>query len=178
MEAKKIIAHVHEANVERRDNMWLTVGRNLLSDNVSIINDGKWSGDCSVFYSINDSKSPHEDYYGYLWKQEKEIGNIAFRTGPMEENGSWFQSLRVEYLDNSGKWAIANELDIFPTFDTTNLALNKAHFVNFRLQFTPVKSTGIRVIGNAGGGTHWEKNSKNIYYTSITELEVYPPLKE
>ncbi len=178
MEAEEIIAHVKEANAERRDKMWITIGRNLLSNNVSIINDGKWSGDGSVFYSINNSKLPHEDYYGYLWKQEKEIGNIAFRTGPMEENGTWFQSLRVEYLDESGKWATAGELDIFPTFDTTNLALNKAHFINFRLKFKPVKSTGIRIIGDAGGGSHWEINSSNIYYTSITELAIYPPLKE
>jgi ADP-ribosylglycohydrolase/putative Ig domain-containing protein len=177
-EASEIIAHVKKSTVERRDKMWLTVGRNLLSDNVSIINDGKLSGDSSVFYSINDSKSPHEDYYGYMWNQEKEIGNIIFRTGPMEENGSWFQSLRVEYLNDSGTWTSASNLDILPKFDTTNLALNKAHFMNFRLKFKPVKSTGIRIIGDAGGGTHWEKNSSNIYYTSITELSVYPPLKE
>jgi len=176
MDADEIIAHVIKANTERRDKMWITVGRNLLSDNVSIINDGKMFGESSVFYSITDSELPHQDYYGYLWNQEREIGNIIFRTGPMEENGSWFQSLRVEYLNDSGTWTSASNLVILPKFDTTNEALNKAHFMNYRLKFNPVKSTGIRIIGDAGGGTHWDIDSKNIYYTSITELAVYPPL--
>jgi hypothetical protein len=177
-EANGLVAHVHKAVADRRDKMWITVGRNLLSDDVSIINDGTWKGDRSVFYSVCDLKTAHEDFYGYLWDQEQEIGNIAFRTGPMEENGAWFQSLRVEYQDDSGDWVEAEGLNISPDFDTTNLELNKAHFINYRLDFDPVKSKGVRIIGQAGGGSHWQASSNNIYYTSITELAVYPPLDQ
>jgi hypothetical protein len=105
------------------------------------------------FYSITDSKIPHEDYYGYQWKEKQIIGNIIFRTGSMEENGGWFQNLHIEYLDNQQKWVkLNNRLAITPKFDKSNLALNKAHFLNYRIQFNPIETKGIRIVGLAGGG--------------------------
>ena len=175
-EADNIIAHVKEADIARRDKMWITVGRNLLADDVSIINDGKWRGDGSVFYSVNPQKYLHQDFYGYVWTSDQEIGNVVFRTGTMEENGAWFQSLRVEFQDESGQWKEASGLTIFPEFDTTNLELNKAHYIDYLLQFRPVSTKAIRIIGRAGGGSHWQESSRDIFYTSITELSVHAPL--
>ncbi|MEM7380744.1 MAG: ADP-ribosylglycohydrolase family protein [Bacteroidota bacterium] len=176
--AKEIIAGVKKTDSERRDKMWITVGRNLFADEVSIINDGKWVGDKSVFYSIDDSTEPHEDFYGYLWEEAQTMGHIAFRTGPMEENGGWFKSLNVEFLNKDGDWESTDNLIIAPEMDTTNQVLKKGHFVEYQLSFSPVKSKGIRIKGEAGGGEHWMPESQNAYFTSITELKIFPPHNE
>ena len=104
-----------------------------------------------------------------------ELDDLVFRTGTMEENGAWFTSLRVEYLDDAGEWAEVEELEILPELDTTNLELKKAHYAQYRLGFAPVRTQGVRIIGDAGGGSHWHAPSNNIHYTSITELGAYPP---
>ena len=176
--AAEIVASVRRASAQRRDAMWVTVGKNLLSDDVSVINDGRWTGDRSVFYSVNDANGPREDFYGYRWEEPRSIANLAFRTGTMEENGAWFTSLRAEYLDEAGSWTEVEDLAVSPEFDTTNLELNKAHYTLYRVGFEPVRTRGIRIIGQAGGGSHWHEPSNNIFYTSITELAVYPPSDE
>ena len=127
---------------------------------------------------MGDARGPRDDFYGYRWGEPRSIGNLAFRTGTMEENGGWFTSLRVEYLDDAGSWTDVEGLEISPGLDTTNLELNKAHYLQYRMGFTPVRTRGIRVIGQAGGGSHWHEPSNNIHYTSITELAVYPPADE
>ena len=158
--------------------MWITVGKKIFSNDVSIINDGKYHGDNSVFYSINDSNKSFIDYYGYEWENTKLIGNIVFRTGSMEENGGWFKNIEIEYINNKGDWIKLKEgFSISPEFDNSNSALNKSHFVDYLIDFSPIKTKGIRITGYAGGGDHWHESSKNSYFTSITELEVYPPLK-
>jgi hypothetical protein len=175
-EAAEILASVPEANVERRDAMWVTVAKSLLAEDVSVINDGSWQGDGSVFYSVSDASGPREDFYGYRWEQPQSLGHLVFRTGTMEENGAWFTSLRTEYVDDAGEWKEVGGLEIHPELDTTNLELNKAHYTEYRLAFDPVRTTGIRIIGDAGGGTHWHEASKGIHYTGITELGAYPPM--
>jgi hypothetical protein len=175
-EATEIVASVPKADVERRDAMWVTVARNLLAEDVSVIGDGRWKGDRSVFYSVSGARGPREDFYGYRWEDPRSIGHLVFRTGTREENGGWFTSLRAEHLDDAGEWAEVEGLEIQPGFDTTNRELNKAHYTQYRLGFEPVRTKGIRLIGEAGGGFHWHEASNGIHYTSITELAVYPPL--
>ena len=177
-EAAEIVASVRQADVERRDAMWVTVAKNLLSDEVSVVNDGTWTGDGSVFYSVNGASGPREDHYGYRWEEHRSVATLVFRTGTMEENGAWFTSLRAEYLNEAGEWTGVEDLEIHPVFDTTNLELNKAHYTQYRLGFEPVRTRGIRIIGSAGGGSHWHEPSNGIHYTSITELAVYPPFDE
>ncbi|MDG2397662.1 MAG: ADP-ribosylglycohydrolase family protein [Flavobacteriaceae bacterium] len=172
-----IISSVYKTDKVRRDNMWITVGKNLFSDNISIINDGKIGGDRSVFYSIDNAKTPHEDYYGYKWETPVNIGNIVFTTGSMEENGGWFKNLKVEIINKKGVWEkIKTPIQILPKFDFSNNFINKAHFMSYRIQFDEVKTSGIRIIGDAGGVDHYHHGSKNVFFTSITELEIYEQL--
>ena len=178
LEADKILSYISKTDTLARDKMWITVGKKIFSNDVSIINDGKYHGDNSVFYSINDSNKSFIDYYGYEWENPKLIGNIVFRTGSMEENGGWFKNIEIEYINNNGDWVKLKEgFSISPEFDNSNSALNKSHFVDYLIDFSPINTKGIRITGYAGGGDHWHELSKNSYFTSITELEVYPPLK-
>ena len=125
---------------------------------------------------MSGTSGPREDFYGYRWEEPQTIGHLVFRTGTMEENGAWFTSLRAEYLDDSGEWTEVQALEVHPEFDTTNLELNKAHYTQYRLGFEPLRTTGIRIIGDAGGGSHWHAPSNGIHYTGITELAAYPPM--
>jgi hypothetical protein len=178
LEADKILSYITKTDTLTRDKMWITVGKKIFSNDVSIINDGKYLGDNSVFYSINDSNKSFIDYYGYEWDNTKLIGNIVFRTGSMEENGGWFKNIEIEYINDKGNWEkLSDGFSISPEFDNSNSALNKSHFVDYLIEFSPINTKGIRITGYAGGGEHWHELSKNSYFTSITELEIYPPLK-
>ena len=173
--ATKILANVKNTDTKTRDAMWLTVARSLYSDHLdSVIRDGKLTGDGSTFYSINGEPEPRTDYYGYEWSQPQTIGLLGFHTGSMEENGGWFTSLDVQYLDDNGTWVSVENLVISPSLVKGDKPHNKPHFVEYLLAFKPVKTTVIRMIGNAGGSKHWY--SKPAYFTSISELSAHSQL--
>ena len=173
-DATEVLSNVTRTNISSRDSMWLSVSQELYAPAVSVIRDGRRKGKQSVFYSIDGTHQPKQDYYGYKWDTEKNIGLISYSTGSMEENGGWFTSLQVEYLDGDGAWQPVKKLIITPELITGNEPYNKPHFVEYLLVFEPVKSRGIRIIGNAGGSDHWY--SKKTWFTSITELCVYEPI--
>jgi len=174
--ARKVIASVYKTDIETLDAMWLTVPRSLYAEDVNIIRDGKKLGPGSSFYSITPDSSPRIDYYGYEWDSPQEIGLLGFHTGSMEENGGWFNSLNVEYKDENGEWKSVNKLQIYPPLPGGNQPFNKPHFVEYLLAFQPVKTTAIRLIGEAGGTKHWF--SKLTHFTSISELTVHGPLPD
>jgi len=174
-EAIKILANVKNTDTKKRDAMWLTVARSLYSDHLDdVIRDGKVTGSASTFYSINDSPKPKKDYFGYEWAQPQTIGLLGFHTGSMEENGGWFTSLDVQYQSDHGTWKSVENLVISPALVKGNKPHNKPHFVEYLLAFQPVKTTAIRMIGNAGGSKHWY--SKPTYFTSISELSAHGQL--
>jgi hypothetical protein len=172
--ASRILANVLQTNVAWRDAMWLNVGRTLYAGNLEVIRDGKRYGDGSVFYSIEGHPNPKTDYYGYEWASPQTIGLLSFHTGSMEECGGWFQSLRAEYRDQGGNWRPVENLAIDPPFPSGNDLVYKAHFVEYLMTFKPVQTTAIRISGEAGGIKPF--SGKESYFTSITELAVYPPL--
>lgn len=170
--ATKVLANVKDTDTKTRDAMWLTVSRSLYSDRLDdIIRDGKVTGDGSTFYSINDSPKPKKDYYGYEWSQPQTVGLLGFHTGSMEENGGWFTSLNVQYRSDDGTWIPIEDLVISPSLVKGDKPHNKPHFVEYLLAFKPVRTTAIRIIGNAGGSKHWY--SKPAYFTSISELSAH-----
>ncbi|MBA7662744.1 hypothetical protein ES703_70775 [subsurface metagenome] len=173
--ATKVLANVKDTDTKTRDAMWLTVSRSLYSDRLDdIIRDGKVTGDGSTFYSINDSPKPKKDYYGYEWTQPQTVGLLGVHTGSMEENGGWFTSLNVQYRNNNGTWVSVEGLVISPSLVKGDKPHNKPHFVEYLLVFKPVRTTAIRIIGDAGGSKHWY--SKPAYFTSISELSAHGPL--
>jgi len=174
--AARILANVQETDTAVRDAMWLTVPYSLYTNNVNVIRDGKRLGDGSTFYSITIQSEPRKDFYGYEWQEPQSIGLLAYHTGAMEENGGWFRSLNVEYRDSQGDWQPVKGLVVSPNLPPGEEPFNKPHFVEYLLAFEPVKTTAIRMIGQAGGTRHW--SSKQTYFTSITELGVHGPLPQ
>jgi hypothetical protein len=175
--ATEVIASAGETDTARRDVMWLTVARSLYADRVEdIIRDGTRLGNGSTFYSITSHAGPKDDAYGYEWEGPQTVGLVAYHTGSMEENGGWFTSLNVEYRDEDGDWKPVKNMAISPPLPQGNEPFNKPHFVEYLLTFEPVETTAVRMVGSAGGGKHWNGQSRNAYFTSITELSVHGPL--
>ena len=173
-EATEILANVKTTNTKVRDAMWLTVGRSLYAEKVDVIRDGRFLGEGSTFYSIDASSRPKVDYYGYKWNKIHQIGMIGYHTGAMEENGGWFSTLNVEYLDRNGKWQKVDDLLITPQLVQGKQPHNKPHFIEYLLVFEPVNTNAVRIIGQAGNARHWV--SKPSYFTSISELTIHSPL--
>lgn len=170
-EATSVIANVKETDTSIRDSLWLSVPSSLYNNSVEAIRDGKAYGANSTFYSINSSHDPKIDYYGYEWFEKKEISLISYHTGSIEEMGGWFTSLNVQYQNEAGLWTNVSDIKITPGLIPGNQPFNKPHFVEYMLSFDPVKTKAIRIIGDAGGAPHWY--SRDIYFTSISELSVY-----
>ena len=169
-----VLSSVQETNTTRRDEMWLTVPRSLYANRVEVIRDGIRLGDGSTFYTIEDTGEAKQDFFGFEWSQPQNVGLLAYHTGAVEENGGWFTSLDVEYLDSEGNWTPVHGLLISPPLAPGPLPFNKPHFVEYLLAFRPVRTKAVRMIGNAGGTDHWR--SKRTYFTSISELSAHGPL--
>jgi hypothetical protein len=174
VDADKVISNIARTNTASRDSMWLSVSKELYANDVSVINDGVRNGRGSVFYSIDGTHRFKQDYYGYTWKTDQAIGLLGFSTGSMEEHSGWFTTLDVQYLDKNNVWKSVKNLLIAPELIKGNQPYNKPHFVEYLLTFEPVKTQGIRIIGDVGAADHWY--SKKTWFTSITELSVYEPI--
>jgi hypothetical protein len=169
--ANKVLANVRHTNAARRDSLWLTVGYSLYTNDVESIRNGITHEEGSTFYSIDNTVGPKVDYYGYEWNNRKEISLIAFHIGAMEEMGGWFTSLNVEYKNNNGNWTRIDDIQITPPLISGTVPYNKPHFTEYLISFDPVETKAIRIIGDAGGASHWRDRS--VHFTSITELSVY-----
>lgn len=177
--ADTLYANVRALNEEVLDSCWYTFGKPMYAKNVEVINDGIINGEGSVFYSLAaKSRIPKVDYFGYGWKTEQNINMVAFHTGCMEEFGGWFTSLNVQYLNEEGKWVAISNQSFNPALPKTDIVYYQPHFVEYLISFNPVKTKGIRIIGDTKVETHWNKYTKNVSsFISITELGVYQPSK-
>ena len=173
----KILTNVPVTNDQVRDSMWYSFGKALYAQNVDVIKDGKYRGEHSVYYTIlNNYSNPKVDYLGYQWKEKQNIGAIGFHIGAMEENGGWFSSLNVQYMDEDGYWRAVSDLSITPKLSDYKNVFVQPHFVEYFITFSAVSTNAIRIIGDATLVEHWHKNSNNVSpFISVTELSVYNP---
>jgi hypothetical protein len=173
--ADTILANVRELNEKVLDSCWYTFGKPMYAKNVKVINDGKSSGEGSVFYSLAaKTKIPKVDYYGYGWKTPQKISMMALHTGCLEEFGGWFTSLNVQYQNEAGKWTPVEKTSITPPLPETDIVFFQPHFVEYVISFDPVETKAIRIIGDAKIEGHWNKYTKQVSgFTSVTELSVY-----
>lgn len=176
--AKSLLSNVTNTSTATRDSLWLSIPHDLFAPTVNVINDGILYGKGSVFFSINESLDPKNDFYGYEWETNKEIGLIGFHTGAVEESGGWFRTLSVEYKNDKQEWKEVSNLTITPLLVNKDNTEIKPDFVEYMLSFEPVSTKAIRIIGQAGGGYHWYSQNNTPYFTSITELSVYGPFPD
>jgi hypothetical protein len=174
--ADTIYSNVRKLNEKVLDSCWYTFGKSLYAKDISVINDGKIAGPGSVFYSLAAKANiPKVDYYGYGWNEPQTVGMIVFNTGGMEEFGGWFTSLNVQYLNEAGRWVPVEKSIVNPPLPASDIVFIQPHYAEYVLRFDPVKTKGIRIIGDAMVQSHWNKYTKNVSaFTSITELSVYP----
>ncbi len=173
--ADSVIANVYRLNESVLDSCWTTFGNSMYAKTSAILNDGLFNGSGSVFYSLAaKSKTPKVDYYGYQWDKPQTIDMMVFSTGGMEEFGGWFTSLNVQYKNNLGKWVSVEEQKITPKLPDTDIVFFQPHFAEYIINFQPVTTYAIRIIGDAAIQDHWNKYTKNVSgFTSITELSVH-----
>ncbi|MBE6667662.1 MAG: hypothetical protein E7607_05090 [Ruminococcaceae bacterium] len=138
--------------------------------NISVIADGVvpnvGNTDSMLQYdTYRGNNEPHEDYYGYIFREEWTVSEVVFTEGKHFHDGGWFKSgtLRLQ-LFIRGEWIDA-EFTLTPDYPNGNAISNfgqSCESYTFKLT-TPAKCSGIRIIGEAGG-VH--------YFTSISELAV------
>ena len=136
------------------------------SKDIEIIRDGKITrtnlGQYDTFFYRGD---PHEEYIGYVFSEAYSFDKVVFTEGMQFDNGGWFENgtLRIEALID-GSW---KKLDVVsePEYPNGNKQSDfGANFETYTFTFEPVKASGIRLIGSAGGSMH---------FISVAELEVY-----
>lgn len=172
--ADEILANVKQTDTELRDSLWLVVGKPMYASSVEVIRDGRRYGEGESFFSLIKDKADSNDFYGYRWNSPQRVGLILFHTGVIEENSGWFTTLNVEYQDSSGQWKPVSNFKISPSLPSDNDPYDKPNFADYWINFDPVESTAVRIIGNAGGTKHWR--NPELHFTSVSELEVYAPL--
>jgi hypothetical protein len=171
--AAEVLANVPEMNQAVRESMGYSAGKSLDATSIEAIRDGRLRGPQSVYYSIlNNIPYPKVDYFGYRWEESQSIGHIGFHIGLIENNGGWYASLTVQYLDEGGYWTNAEEITIDPALSHPTDIYQQPHFIEYFISFKPIKTKAVRIIGDAP----FNKNRRNISpFVSITELSVYRP---
>jgi hypothetical protein len=174
-QADTIYTNIRELNSDVLDSCWYTFGKPLYANSVNVINDGILNGEGSVFYSLAaKAKLPKVDYFGYGWKEEKNISMIALHIGSMEEFGGWWSSCNIQYHDENGKWIPVPAFKSTPELPESDIVFFQPHFVEYIFEFDPVKTKAIRIIGDTKVQNHWHKYTKNVSaFSSITELSIY-----
>lgn len=119
-------------------------------------------GDLSIrhYDSFTGADTPAEDFYGYEWKEPIALSSLLLYTGPVFEDGGWFETLDVQYQDQDGRWQPVAELECLPRFDLEAARQGRRQYA---LSFRPITTTAIRVIGRPGGSAR---------FTSVYELVV------
>jgi len=141
-------------------------------DDIELIRDGDPRS--GTYYDRAPDLRPRMNWYGYRWDEPQTISTIVYNPGLPEEWGGWFTSLAVEYLDSEGAWQGVTRLAIRPAMNFDNSQWLKGAYIDHSLSFEPVTTTGIRIIGNAGGIEQDERNGgERRFYTAISELSVY-----
>ncbi len=170
----KIVASAQKTNFEVLDSCWLTNSRAYYAQDVSVINDGILSGANSVFCSLTSkSNAPRQDWFGYIWDEPRTFDQVAFHYGCLEEFGGWYSNMRIEILDEKGKWTTVNS-SVSPALPESDVVFIQPHNAEFLFTFRPVTSKGVRVIGDDHVEHHWNKYTKNVSaFISVAEVEVY-----
>lgn len=173
--ADTIYCNVRELNEAVLDSCWYTFGKPMYARSVNVINDGVVNGEGSVFYTLAGmSNIPKVDYIGYGWNKPETISMIGLHIGCMEEFGGWWSSLNIQYQDEEGKWKPVEKITCTPEFAKSDVVFFQPHFVEYIMEFAPVTTKAIRLIGDTKIEKHWHKYTKNVSgFTSVTEMSVY-----
>lgn len=165
-EAAKVLAPLASVETKVLEQLPRTVSTALYATSSESIRDGKRRGEGSVFNGVTPGPMTERHFYGYEWDSARTIGALSLTNGTVEDRG-WFTSIAVEYRDGDGAWVPVEGLLIEPPMPLTDSPLDQAHWTDHLFTFTPVRTTGIRIIGQVKGAG---AETDTLAYTSITEL--------
>ena len=106
----------------------------------------------------------HEDFFGYIFRGTWTVSKVLYTSGNVFGNGGWFKdgSIRLEVLID-GEWKVV-KATISPNYPGGDTKANFPPYTTYTFTLdTPTDCNGIRVIGSAGGSSH---------FTSVSELDV------
>jgi hypothetical protein len=150
----------------------ILVNDHASEDDIEVLRDGQRRGE--TFYNRADSPHPRINFYGYEWDAARTITTLVFNPGLPEEWGGWFTSLEVEYRDGDGAWRSASIRSIDPAMDLDNSQWLKGAWIDHVIDIEPVRTSAIRIIGDAGGIEQDQRNGGEIrHFTAAAELAVY-----
>ena len=169
-----IVASATECNFDVLDSCWTTNSHSYYARTVDVINDGVLGGEGSVFYSLTEkSKEPKQDWFGYEWDEPVTVDLVSFHYGCLEEFGGWYSDMWVEYLNPFGDWQKAPSV-VHPALPESDEVFIQPHFAEFLFFINPVRTRGIRVVGNDKVQDHWNKYTKDVSsFISVSEIQVY-----
>lgn len=121
------------------------------------------------FDTFNNNISPHTEYIGYVFLTAFNVDKVVFTEGMHFNNGGWFDdgSLKLQLLVKNGdsaEWVTVTSQSTpeYPVGNEQN-DFGKS-FETYTFEFDKTECLGVRLIGDAGGISH---------FISVGELEVY-----
>lgn len=131
------------------------------SQDKEVLRDKRRSGASYTRQAVAGGEEPH--WYGYEWAEPQQISQLIYTAGnapqPFSEGGYW-TSFNVEYQEADGQWHPVEDLKIDPDV----LIRWSWPYRPYTIDFRPIQTKAIRIIGDAGGEPR---------ATSVAELEVY-----
>ncbi len=139
------------------------------SKNIEVMRDGivPKAGDnhSNVQYdTFRGREDDHEDFFGYIFRGTWTVSRVIYTSGNTFGNGGWFKdgSIRLEALID-GEWQTV-KARISPSYPNGNAQANFRAYKTYTFMLDlPTDCAGIRVIGMAGGSSH---------FVSVSELDV------
>ncbi len=135
------------------------------SRDLRTITNGRTGNSGAMQYDTFDgTRQSRTEYVGILYRKNTKVSRITFSEGCIMNDGGWFKNgVRVEALID-GKWkeVTCTVNPAYPNGDSKALFGSGGKTYVFTLN-TPVTCTGIRLIGEAGGTSH---------FISVSELTV------
>lgn len=121
------------------------------------------------FDTFNNNISPHTEYVGYVFLATFTVDKVVFTEGMHFDNGGWFDdgSMKLQLLVKKSDGAEWVDVDMpsVPEYPVGNSQKDFGKsFETYTFEFDKTECVGVRLIGEAGGTSH---------FISVGELEVF-----
>ena len=96
----------------------------------------------------------HEDYFGVTFDQAVSINKVEYYAGAYFENGGWFENVRIEVYDGTD-WTTVTLTNTPGYPNSTTQEGAGQEYAKYVFEFNETTCYGVRIIGSAGGKSHF-----------------------